>query len=130
MSKKNINIGSKQKEMLIERFCEHLRNGFSEYSFVECDYRDIEKFALELDERKKGESQVEKIKKALRESFCYWEKLAFSILNGEKKYFFPMWSFYVKSRFHWGIEDSKHTKKQKKENINLIENPPVKQIEK
>lgn len=122
----------KNKEEIIDRFCEHLKSGLSEYSFVECDYRDIENFAIELDKRNNKASQVEKIKKAVRESFCYWEKLAFDILkDGKKKFFFPLWIFYVKHRFHWGIEDKKKKETDKKEiEVNLSLDNDVKEIEK
>jgi hypothetical protein len=131
-NKKYFDSDEKFKEGMIERFCKHLRKGLSEYSFVECDYRDIEKIATELDTRENMESQVEKIKKALRESFSYWEKLAFEILKDDsKKFFFPIWIFYVKNRFHWG-EDYKKVKDTIKKDsiINLNLDNDIKEIEK
>jgi hypothetical protein len=103
-------INDKAKEKIISNFCEHLKKGYSEYSFVECDFRDIEKFAVELDMRENKKSQVEKIRKALRESFFFWEKLALDMIkDNDKKFFFPVWIFYVKNRFHWGDTSEKKT---------------------
>lgn len=112
MKKNNLDKNSDEyKIKVINRFCSHLKKGMSEYSFVECDYRDIERYADEIDAKGNNESQVEKIKKALRESFLYWEKLALEIFfNSEKKAFFPLWIYYVKNRFHWGIEDNRKPK--------------------
>jgi|WetSurMetagenome_2_1015567.scaffolds.fasta_scaffold1147023_1 hypothetical protein len=101
-------LDEKEKEKIIFNFCKHLKDGYSEYSFVECDYKNVGKYAIELDKRNNKESQVEKIQRAMRESFYFWEKLALDMVKDEsKKYFFPVWIFYVKSRFHWGEKNKK-----------------------
>lgn len=122
----------KEKEILIDNFCKHLKKGYSEFSFKECDYREIEEYAKELDKSNKKISQVDKIKKAIRESFYFWENMVFEILEDEKKkYFFPAWIYYVKARFNWGMEDrKKFDLKDRKILVNLSQDSEIKEIEK
>ncbi|MCX6165044.1 MAG: hypothetical protein NTU73_09360 [Ignavibacteriae bacterium] len=106
------------KVKLVNEFCKHLISGFSEYSFVECDYKDIEKYAQELDNQNDNLYYVEKIGRASRESFLYWEKLGIEMFEkNDKKYFFPVWIFYVKSRFKWGEKNKSKSQSQSKEKI-------------
>ncbi|MBI5403461.1 MAG: hypothetical protein HY959_08670 [Ignavibacteriae bacterium] len=105
------NIADEKKEKVIEEFCIHLEEGRCEYSFVEFDFRKIEEFAVELDRKRKSDEMVEKIKKALRKSFAHWENMLFEMYkNDEKKYFFPIWIFYAKSRFGFGATEYKPKK--------------------
>jgi hypothetical protein len=120
--KKNINYtNTDKKEKIIDDFCKHLRKGYSEYSFRDFDYRDVIIFANEIDGRNENSEQVDKIDKAFRESFYFWEDLAFNMVRNEnKKFFFPVWIFYVKSRFHWGEKKrKKDIPKNEIENIDL-----------
>jgi hypothetical protein len=108
--KKNIfkSVSDDEKINIIEDFCKHLEEGRCEYSFVEYDFRDIEVFASELDKKNKDSGMLEKIRKSLRKSFAFWEKMLVDIYsNPEKRYFMPLWIFYVKSRFGFGISKFK-----------------------
>jgi hypothetical protein len=130
-TKKN-KISDKEKIKIIDDFCRHLDEGFSEYSFVDCDYRVIEEYAYNLDNKSKNSMQVEKIKKSLRKSFFYWENLAFKMYeNSDKKHFFPLWIFYMKGRFLFGItEKNKTDGKTKIIDVNLSLDNDTKEIEK
>jgi len=104
--RKNIckSVPDDDKIKIIEDFCKHLEEGKCEYSFEEYDFRDIEAFASDLDRRNKDLEMLEKIRKSLRKSFAFWEKMLIEIYtNPDKKYFMPLWVFYVKSRFGLGI---------------------------
>lgn len=111
----------KRKEEIIEKFCKHLRKGYSEYSFTEYDYRDVQGFASELDNKNNNTKQIDKIDNAYRDSFFFWENLAIDMIKDEnKKYFFPVWIFYVKNRFHWGEKKRKKISKENEiENIDI-----------
>lgn len=120
------------KLKIIDDFCSHLEKGYSEYSFAECDFREIEKISLEEDEKNNNNYQVEKIKKSLRKSLFYWENIALEIYNDTtKKHFFPVWIFYMKNRFRFGEPVNKNTiDKKKLSNINLCLDNEVREIEK
>jgi hypothetical protein len=121
-----------KKLKCIEDFCRHLEKGYSEYSFVEYDFREIEKFAKEIDEQNMNNIQMEKIYKSIRKSFRFWEEMAFEIYKSEsKKYFFPLWIFYMKSRFQFGNSKYKEPNKKKKTiEVNLCLDNEVGEIEK
>jgi len=125
-------IDDKVKLKLIDDFCKHLDKGYSEYSFVGCDYRDIEEYAYYLDNKSKNSMQVEKIKKSLRKSFFYWENLAFEMYEkSDKKHFFPLWMFYMKGRFLFGIaEKNKSDGNNKIIDVNLSLDNDTKEIKK
>lgn len=112
-------IADEKKAKVIEEFCSHLEEGRCEFSFVEFDFRKIEEFAYELDKKNGNDDMVEKIKRALRKSFAFWENMLFEMYESDKKkYFFPIWIFYTKSRFGFGAMEYK-TKKDKKEIIKI-----------
>jgi hypothetical protein len=118
MKKKIKKVISGDKEKIIENFCEHLRKGYSEYSYKDYDYRDVQHFASALDVKNGNTEQVDKIDKAFRESFYFWENIAVDMIKDDtKKFFFPVWIFYVKSRFHWG--EKKRRKIPKNEIVNI-----------
>jgi hypothetical protein len=130
--KLNNEMSDKDKIKIINDFCKHLDAGNSEYSFTEYDFRDIEEFAVDLDSGKKGYFYIEKIKKSMRKSFRFWEKTLFEILNDEKKkYLIPLWIYYMKSRYRFGIEEYKKSKpRNNKIDIRLSTESDVKEIEK
>lgn len=113
-------MNDKNKKEIIERYCKHLEDGYSENSFVDYDHFEIHQFALELDEKNKNSKYIEKIKKAFRKSFYKWEEMAVQMLdNPQKKFFFPIWLFYVKNRFLWGESDK--NKKDLNEKVKTID---------
>jgi hypothetical protein len=120
------------KTKIIDDFCKHLDKGFSEYSFVDCDYRDIEEYAINLDKKNGNTVNVEKIKKSLRKSFLHWENIAFEMYEkNDKKHFFPLWIFYMKGRFLFGItEKNKLDDKKKIIDVNLSLDNDIREIEK
>jgi hypothetical protein len=133
MKKRRVNKSEDEEKInIIESFCEHLDKGFSEYSFVDSDYRDIEEYAKYLDEKNKNSLQVNKIKKSLRKSFLHWENIAFEMYEkNDKKHYFPLWIFYMKGRFLFGIaEKNKLDDKKKIIDVNLSLDNDIKEIEK
>jgi hypothetical protein len=128
----NNKLTDTDKVKIINDFCKHLDSGNTEYSFTEFDFRDIEEFAIDLDARKKGYSYIEKIRKSMRKSFRFWENILFEIINEEKKkYLIPLWVYYMKSRYRFGIEEYKKSQpKNSKIDIKLSTESDVKEIEK
>jgi hypothetical protein len=128
--KKNKETACKLK--IIDDFCRHLEKGYSEYSFADYNFREVEEIAKEIDEKNMNNIQVEKIKKSIRKSFLYWEKIAFEIYENEsKKHFFPLWIFYMKSRFQFGVSEYKKPNEKKKSiEVNLCLDNEVGEIEK
>lgn len=109
------NLTDKEKVNLVNALCRHLKKGFSEYSFVKCDYKLIEKYASELDEKNQNSILADKLNRASRFSFYYWEKIGIEIFNNEKdKKYFPMWMFFVKNRFLWGAKRNKQNENKNK----------------
>jgi len=107
-------ITDEKKVKVIEEFCAHLEEGKCEYSFVEFDFRKIEEFAVQLDKKNGDDEMVEKVKRALRASFAHWENKLFEMYDkSDKKFFFPLWIFYTKSRFGFGASEYKPKKKSK-----------------
>ncbi len=132
MKKSNKRQAEDDKVKIIDDFCRHIEKGYSEYSFVDYDFRDIERFATDIDKNNNNNLQVEKVKKSLRKSFLFWEKIAFEIYKDEtKKHFFPLWIFYMKSRFQFGASEYKKSNEKKKIiDINLCLDNEVREIEK
>jgi hypothetical protein len=122
----------KEKLKVIDDFCKHIEDGHTEYSFIEYDFRDIEEYAFYLDDKKGNTLQVDKIKKSLRKSFLIWEDILFEIKNDvKKKYLIPLWIFYMKSRYSFGVEEYKKSKpKNNKIDIKLSTESNIKEIEK
>jgi hypothetical protein len=122
----------KIKTKTIDNFCKHLEDGHSEYSFVDCDFMDIEEYAKYLDTKNNNNIQVEKIKRSLRKSFLHWENIAFEMYkNDSKKHFLPVWIFYMKGRFLFGVvEKNKSNRRNKVIDVNLSLDNDIKEIEK
>ena len=106
---------------LIDSFCKHLESGMSEHSFIEKDFREIREIADSIDKINNNKEQYEKIMKAFRISYNFWEKLAIKMMTDkETKHNYNLWIFYMKCRFHWGIIEEDEKINEKKEiNINL-----------
>ena len=104
-----------QKKKLIDSFCKHLKNGFSDFSFPNCDPLDIERLAKELDadaSSKLRASQVQKIKKALRENLKFWEDIGIKGIKGIRKkgalftnFNSSAYIFYMKIRFGLNLKE-------------------------
>jgi hypothetical protein len=83
---------------LIKPYCEHLEKGFSEKSFVPCDFAQLEEFAQK-------ENLVHKIEMAKRASLKFWESLASNALKENIEFFKQdLWIFVMKCRFGWNDE--------------------------
>lgn len=94
---------------LFEKFCNHLRQGFSKDSFPDCDYRTIETMIAE----NPAILQSDLYKKAKREGQMFWESIGINgtigmkeaIVNGKKvalKNFNALsWKFNMQNRFGW-----------------------------
>jgi|GEM_PF-1368632 hypothetical protein len=93
---------TQHKIKLINSFCEHLKKGYSEKSFQDCDYMLIESFANDVDCINKNDFQKQKIKKAMQASLYYWETKAIDLMNGKAgKFSFQVWMYMMKCRFGW-----------------------------
>jgi len=83
---------------LIPVYCEHLEKGYSEKSFVHCDFAQLEEFAQK-------ENLINKIQAAKRASLKFWESLAINALTENFEFFKPeIWMFVMKCRFGWNDE--------------------------
>lgn len=130
--KERVKSEDENKIKMIDDFCKHLEKGYSEYSFVDCDYTEIEEYAKYLDAKNENNIQVEKIRRSIRKSFMYWEDIVFKMYEkNDKKHFFPVWIFYMKGRFLFGVVDKYNSEKRKKIiDINLSLDNDIKEIEK
>ena len=83
---------------LIKPYSEHLQKGFSEKSFVPCDFSQLEEFA-------QNENLIHKIEMAKRASLKFWESLASNALKENIEFFKQdLWIFVMKCRFGWNDE--------------------------
>jgi hypothetical protein len=83
---------------LIKPYIEHLEKGFSEKSFVPCDFAQLEEFAQK-------ENLMHKIENAKRASQKFWESLAINALREDFEFFkHELWIFVMKTRFGWNDE--------------------------
>jgi hypothetical protein len=59
---------------VIEKFCKHLRDGFSKDCFVDFDFTEVHRMAEETDKGNNNTDCMEMIERAYREYKYYWEK--------------------------------------------------------
>jgi hypothetical protein len=123
-------LTDEQKIKIINDFCRHLEEGKCEFSFVDYGFREIEEFAFRLDRKDRSLKSVEKIKMSLRKSFAFWEKKLFEMMeDSSKKYIFPIWIFYMKGRFNFGVSEYKPKRNRgKKIEVDLSLDNDVKKI--
>lgn len=82
----------------IKNFCEHISEGLSKTSFVDCDYRTIEsaleKHSVEL------QSEKREVEKAFRKSRLFWETQGRDMVTGVNETGnATAWIFNMKNRF-------------------------------
>ena len=103
---------------LIERYIKHRAEGFSKESFVDCDYRTVEKHI----ENPVLKAKKLELQKAERQGILYWEKLGRDLASGKIQGNPTSWIFNVKNRLGWKdkteVENS-HSFKDKP-TINLV----------
>jgi hypothetical protein len=106
---------------LIKPYIEHLEKGFSEKSFVPCDFAQLEEFAQK-------ENLMLKIEMAKRASLKFWESLAINALKEDFEFFkSELWIFVMKSRFGWSDEPKiEKDNEQKTIEVQLMVNPDQK----
>ncbi len=88
-------FASKEGEMdkIIPLFLDHLAKGLSKKSFVECDWRTIEKYVDDLSPLKKS------VEVAERTGRKYWEELGQDITSGKKRGNPATWIFTMKNKY-------------------------------
>lgn len=92
-----------KNEKLVIAFCRHIGRGFSENSFPQADFSDIEKIASDLDLSGNGKTNYKSmIETSKRKGRLSWEKIGFEgILEEKSKFNGSVWMFIMKSRFGW-----------------------------
>ncbi|MGE0536655.1 MAG: hypothetical protein AB7O68_16915 [Pirellulales bacterium] len=105
--KKDTNIGTKngekfktpeQRQTLFDAYCEHVRKGYSDQSFPECDVRTLEYYVI----RYASALQADLIERARRERQLFWEKLGTAGTGGKVRGFNALsWKFNMQNRFDW-----------------------------
>jgi len=95
MKKSNKRQAEDDKVKIIDDFCRHIEKGYSEYSFVDYDFRDIERFATDIDKNNNNNLQVEKVKKSLRKSFLFWKKLHLKFTKMKPRSIFSHYGYFT-----------------------------------
>ena len=103
---------TKEKQLeLIERYCQHISEGYSIESFEEVDYRTINEYAEKLDrESAKTDDftilSTVRIQKAIRSSRLKWEKWGIQgMLNEIPSFNAQIWALNMRNRFNWDKDD-------------------------
>lgn len=96
--------GSIKKIKIIEKYCCHIKEGYSKYSFVECSHTEIEEIANELDEMNANNnfSYKKMIEAAYREGMKKWEGIGINGCQVNKNEFRQgVWFFFMKNIYGW-----------------------------
>ena len=96
--------GSIKNIKLLEKYCSHIKEGYSKYSFVECSYSEIEEIASALDEinSNNGFSYRKMIERAHREGMKKWEEIGINgCINIKKGFRQSVWFFFMKNIYGW-----------------------------
>ena len=81
-----------------EKFCEHIRAGYSKDSWPEADDETVKRYVRDFPE----DFCPKKIKRAERESRLFWEKIGISGTVGKIKGFnAKSWEFNMQNRLGW-----------------------------
>ncbi len=98
-----------EMKFLFEKFCNHLRQGFSKDSFPDCDYRTIETMIAE----NPSVLQADMMKQAKRHGRMFWESIGINgtigmktaKVNGKeialKNFNALSWKFNMQNRYGW-----------------------------
>jgi hypothetical protein len=88
----------------VEKFCRHLRDGFSKECFIDFDYSEVHRMADEIDKENNNNECSDLIERAYREYKYYWEKAGIDNIYTEfeenkikvKKFNRGIWMFMYK----------------------------------
>jgi hypothetical protein len=90
----------------IKAYIIHRAEGFSKESFIECDYRTIEKY---IESNIDLQSLKKELEKAERAGFKYWEQLGKDLSSGKVRGNPAVWIFTVKNKFPDQYKDKTET---------------------
>jgi hypothetical protein len=102
---KNANKTNDDLAELIPLYIQHMADGFSKKSFIQCDYRTIEKY---LESNIDLHSLKKELEKAERIGRKGWEEIGQQISNGKLRGNPATWIFTMKNKYP---EDYKDTQK-------------------
>ena len=87
---------------IIIAYCNHLKKGYSEMSFLDAGWKEVEDIAKKNDEKNGNENFLKMINQAKREGRLYCEKIGLEGISGEiPKFNGSAWMFLMKNRFGW-----------------------------
>lgn len=112
MGKKGTNTGNtnrmkfkthEQRRDLSEKYATHIRNGYSDESFLECDPQTLKRYMEEFP----SDFDTDMIERAQRERMFFWEKAGVEGTLGKLPGFnAKCWIFNMQNRFpkHWNLK--------------------------
>lgn len=100
---------------IIAAYCSHLKKGFSEMSFLDAGWEEVENTAKELDEKSGGTHFLKMINQAKREGRLYCERIGLEGISGEiPKFNGSAWMFLMKNRFGWKDKNDSTSEQEEK----------------
>lgn len=94
---------SEERKALCDKFCEHIRQGFTKQSFTECDHETFDTYR----EKYPDDFDSKKIKDAYADNRKKFETIGMQGMTGQIKDFNPTtWIFWMKNRFRESWRDS------------------------
>jgi hypothetical protein len=102
---------------LIPLYIDHISKGFSKRSFIECDYRTIEKHLENIDLC----TLKKELEKAERIGRKFWEQIGIEISNGKAKGNPATWIFTMKNKY----SDEWNDASQIDHNVNIPQLPKI-----
>jgi hypothetical protein len=105
-------------ERVFNLYLQHLRSGFREKTFPECDFRTVEAHILGL---KDGDLFQAELDKAKRECELLYEKIGYDLIVGEKMGNAGVYQFIMKNKFNWKDKTEIETNSTEKITISFVD---------